>query len=400
VILLPIAAVNHLSTQQIEAILLHELAHIRRFDYLLNLLLRFIQAILYFNPFVKAMVKIVEREREKSCDEIVLQFQYDPYGYASALLTLEKANHQPTPLTVAASGKRNDLLHRIECLLGVQKKQKVSFNKLAGLFAGLLCFIAFNALLIITRPQKSESGMASLTHLSSPFYVYNGGEELKEIPKSLVEEIPTSSIVNAIQPREIIEKEVDNPVEEEIESVIPYAYNFANTSSPFINVAFNEIAASMPKLKDYQEVQVQEAIAASRKVLEEKQWQAMENKLADVATSYEKSVLKVQYEKEMKKVDWEKMENKLRLAYDRIEWNKVNEELNKAITEIKIDSLQDAYSVALVELSALQQQLCENNLKGIPDTDISLKSVIETKKDVQRAINTLIKVKTKKIVHL
>ncbi|MEI9944807.1 MAG: M56 family metallopeptidase [Chitinophagaceae bacterium] len=65
IILLPLAAVNHLTTQQTEAILLHELAHIKRYDYFLNLLSRFIQTVLYFNPFVKAFVKIIEREREK-----------------------------------------------------------------------------------------------------------------------------------------------------------------------------------------------------------------------------------------------------------------------------------------------------------------------------------------------
>jgi beta-lactamase regulating signal transducer with metallopeptidase domain len=50
VILLPIAAINQLSTQQLEAVLLHELAHIRRYDYFVNLVIRFIQTILYFNP--------------------------------------------------------------------------------------------------------------------------------------------------------------------------------------------------------------------------------------------------------------------------------------------------------------------------------------------------------------
>ncbi len=70
VILVPLAAINHLSTPQMEAVLLHELSHIRRYDYLINLIINFIQTVLYFNPFVKAFVKIVEREREKSCDEI------------------------------------------------------------------------------------------------------------------------------------------------------------------------------------------------------------------------------------------------------------------------------------------------------------------------------------------
>jgi beta-lactamase regulating signal transducer with metallopeptidase domain len=407
VILLPLAAINNLSTQQIEAILLHELAHIRRYDYLMNLVIRFIHAVLYFNPFVKALVKTVEREREKSCDEMVLQFQYDPYGYASALLTLEKVN-QVKPLTVAASGGKNDLVHRIECLLGVQKKQVFSFNKIAGLFAGLLCFIAFNALLIISKPEKQGTSIASLAQFSSPFYLFteNGGQGANKVPTQIrTNELPAHSIVNNIKSLSNIEKErtlatdTKDTKEEELPRYMATAY--ANLpSSPFMNVAFNEIAATMPQLKEYQEEQVKEAIDASRKVLEEKQWKAVENKLADVMTSYEKSLLKCEYDKEMKKVDWKKMENKLRVAYDRIEWNKVNEELNKAITEIKIDSLQEAYSQAMVQLSSLQDQLCANNLTGIPDTDISLKAVEQGKKEVQKAMNTLIKVKAKKIIHL
>ncbi len=100
VILVPLAAINHLTPQQLEAVLLHELSHIKRYDYLVNLIINFIQTILYFNPFVKAFVKIVEKEREKSCDDMVLQFQYDSHEYATALLMLEKTNHLHKPLIV------------------------------------------------------------------------------------------------------------------------------------------------------------------------------------------------------------------------------------------------------------------------------------------------------------
>ncbi|HEY6503762.1 MAG TPA: M56 family metallopeptidase [Chitinophagaceae bacterium] len=403
VILLPLAAVNHLNTQQIEAILLHELAHIRRHDYLLNLVIRFIQVILYFNPFVKAFIKIIERERELSCDEMVLQFQYDPYGYASALLTLEKNNHHPKPLAVAAAGKKADLLHRIECMLGVQKKQVLSFNKLAGLFAGLLCFIVLNALLIISKPAKDTDTVDSLTSLSSPFYLFSDGEEKGNLASEEQAEIPAPSIVNIIKPTAADNKTTTKPESQIPETPTP-AYSYAYTSpvsNLFMNVALTELnQPPVPQLKGYQEEQVKEVVEASRKVLEEKQWKAVENKIADVMTTYEKSIVKSEYDKEMSKVDWKKMEDKLRLAYDNIEWNKVNEELNKAVAEIKIDSLHQAYTQAMVELTTIQQQLCENNLKGIPDSDISLKAVEQGKKDVQKAINNLIKVKTRKIVHL
>lgn len=397
VILLPLAVINNLSTQQMEAILLHELAHIRRYDYLMNLIIRFIQAVLYFNPFIKALVKSVEKEREMSCDKIVMQFQYDPYGYASALLTLEKVNHLPKTLAVAASGRKSDLFHRIESMFGVQKKQAISFNKLAGVLASLLFFITFNALLIVSRPSKNQYAISSLTHLSSPFYFFTGNvNEPATLPAS--GKIPSGAFVNTVKAYSGI-KDKKNPAENKGRRFEKLFIANTKIPSPFMNVAFTE-APAIPELKEYQETQVKEVMETTRKVLEEKKWKVVENKIADVMTAYEKSLVKNQYEKEMSKVNWNKMEDKLRVAYHNIEWNKVNEALNKALTEIKIDSLHQAYTKSMVELSSLQQQLYENDLKGIPDSDISLKSVERSKKEVQKAISNLIKVKSKKIIHL
>ena len=107
VILLPVAAMNNLTTAQVEAILLHELSHIRRYDYLLNLVVSIIYTLLYFNPFVKTFINVIESEREACCDELVLQFGYDKVGYASALLHLEKSSGRHQELAMAAAGKQN-----------------------------------------------------------------------------------------------------------------------------------------------------------------------------------------------------------------------------------------------------------------------------------------------------
>ncbi|HYC27682.1 MAG TPA: M56 family metallopeptidase, partial [Chitinophagaceae bacterium] len=90
IILMPIASVNGLSTQQVEAILLHELSHIKRNDYLVNLLVTTIDVILFFNPFSRLFIRTIKRERENSCDDLVLQFQYNAHAYASALLVIEQ----------------------------------------------------------------------------------------------------------------------------------------------------------------------------------------------------------------------------------------------------------------------------------------------------------------------
>jgi hypothetical protein len=343
---------------------------------------------------------------------MVIQFQYDPHGYASALLMLEKNNYLPKPLAVAAYGKKDDLLHRIECMLGIQKKQVISFNKLAGLFAGLLCFIALNALLLLSKPEKtySNTSSSSLSKMASPYYFFteDNGDETKHLPKST--EMAVTSIVNHVEPK------VEAKKEEQSARTNP-AYEYAAPANEYTivqkNISALPLAAAFPltyarlvepvevkPLKNYQVEQVKEALEASKRVLEEKQWQDVEKTIADGMTTSEKDALKCEYEKELSKVDWGKMKNKLSMAYDKIDWNSVNENLNKALTEIKIDSLHQVYSIAIAELSGIQKELCENNLKGIPDTDISLESVEQTKKNVQKAMNTLNKVRTRKIIHL
>lgn len=402
VILVPLAAVNQLSTQQLEAVLLHELAHIRRFDYLLNLILKLIQSILYFNPFVKAFVKIVEREREKSCDEMVMQFQYDPYGYASALLELEKANHLPKTLAVAAGGKKNDLLHRVEWIMGVNKQPVFSFNKLAGVLAGLLCLITFNALLILSKPvHKINSGIAATTgSLSSPFYLFMDDDKKTEAVNAAE---TAATIVNNIEPyvkqiaasidekeAAIMEKELEG-LGEKIEHAI---------ANPFAVAATHFAAPEAPELKNYQEEQVKEAIDASKRVLQEKEWEEVEKNIAEVFTQQQKEALKAEYLKKINKVDWKKWENELRLAYNKVNWEQVNAQLANAVTNIRIDSLQHVYNKAMMNLSVVERQLSRDSLAGIPDSDITLEVIEQKKAEVSKALNQLRGIKAKKIVRL
>jgi hypothetical protein len=83
-----------------------------------------------------------------------------------------------------------------------------------------------------------------------------------------------------------------------------------------------------------------------------------------------------------------------------VNWNKVNEQLTKAVNNIRIDSLQKVYTDAICKLDMTKQELSNNNLSGIPDTDITLKTIEETKQQVQKTLNKLKAVRSKKIVHL
>lgn len=93
VILFPFASVNQLDLEQVEAILIHELSHILRQDYVWNWVIAMIQAVLFFNPFVWILVQLLEEERECACDDQVVRIQDRPLNYAQTLLQLyKKAN--------------------------------------------------------------------------------------------------------------------------------------------------------------------------------------------------------------------------------------------------------------------------------------------------------------------
>lgn len=141
VILLPIAIASHLSIKQTEAIILHELNHIRKNDYLVNLLLVCLDIILFFNPFSRLLSAALLKERENSCDDMVLQFQYKPGDYARALLILEQYRLQAVPvlaISATGSGKRH-LLNRINRILNGKTPQSLpGFRMLAFMFIAFI----------------------------------------------------------------------------------------------------------------------------------------------------------------------------------------------------------------------------------------------------------------------
>jgi bla regulator protein BlaR1 len=121
IILLPISLTTYLSTQEIEAILLHELSHIKRHDYLINLVQQVITILLFFNPFAQLINRIINQERENRCDDLVVQTTAQPLIYAQALLKLEQTKQVNLPLALAATGKQYHLLNRIERIMKTKK---------------------------------------------------------------------------------------------------------------------------------------------------------------------------------------------------------------------------------------------------------------------------------------
>ena len=115
-ILLPSSTVLGLTPEQLEAVIAHELAHIRRHDYLVNLLQMVVEAVLFFNPAVWWISNRIRHERELCCDDLAVAASGDALGYARALTQLEKLRlRTPEPAPGAAGGS---LAYRIRRIVG------------------------------------------------------------------------------------------------------------------------------------------------------------------------------------------------------------------------------------------------------------------------------------------
>lgn len=115
-ILVPTAALAGLSPHQLAMILAHELAHIRRHDYLVNALQTVVETLLFFHPAVHWISGRIRQEREECCDAVAVRFGGDAIAYARALTELEELRGMRAALALAATG--GVLLDRIERLLG------------------------------------------------------------------------------------------------------------------------------------------------------------------------------------------------------------------------------------------------------------------------------------------
>ncbi len=153
VILIPVAAFNGLSPEQMESVILHEMAHIKRKDYLINIAVSVIEILLFFNPFVHLLAVGLRRERENCCDDFVLQSRFDPHSYASALLSLEQMrnnNRIPAPL-LAATGHHHQLLGRVKRIMNVKHHHLYYGQRLVALF--LITFLLISLAWLV--PEKT-----------------------------------------------------------------------------------------------------------------------------------------------------------------------------------------------------------------------------------------------------
>ena len=155
VILVPMGLLTALSPQEIEAILIHELAHIKRRDYLVNMLQSGMEIVFFFNPAVLWISKLIRTERENCCDDLAVARDQNKANYIRALVSCEEYKSSTAPFAMAFPGGGHTLLDRVKRMVSNRNHSLNLFEKtmLAVCLVGAGLFMtAFSSL--HHKPQR------------------------------------------------------------------------------------------------------------------------------------------------------------------------------------------------------------------------------------------------------
>jgi GWxTD domain-containing protein len=175
VILMPAGLLTGLPAGQIEAILLHELAHIQRADYVVNLLQTFVEGLLFYHPAVWWISGVIRNERENCCDDLVVATLGNAGEYAAALAALEVNRASAPAMAAAATG--GSLVDRIRRLLIPGDRPKTGLPPVIAAFV-LTLVAALASAAWQSKPEVRHLAQAqtqtsqpegAVTHAPSPF---------------------------------------------------------------------------------------------------------------------------------------------------------------------------------------------------------------------------------------
>jgi len=163
-ILIPIGLLTNLSPAEVESILLHELAHIRRRDYFFNLLQCFVDVVFFFNPAILWISSLIRNERENCCDDIAISESKNKKQFVQALVSFHQYNLQGMSYAMPFAGRKSKLLHRVKRIVN-NNNQTLNYSEKAVL---LVCLVVFSVAFTTIRQERPASsntaGRMALQH--------------------------------------------------------------------------------------------------------------------------------------------------------------------------------------------------------------------------------------------
>jgi beta-lactamase regulating signal transducer with metallopeptidase domain len=168
VILIPIGMLAHISPEQVESILLHELAHIRRQDYVFNLVQHVVDTLFFFNPALLWISSLIRTERENCCDDIAIRQTNSRRRLIEALVSFHEYRQSAQPYALSLTGKNNGVVRRVERIV-YRKNHSLNAGERLLLMGGLMTLsVAFITIDGSRRDASTSPVRAAATHIQVP----------------------------------------------------------------------------------------------------------------------------------------------------------------------------------------------------------------------------------------
>jgi len=306
-VMVPMGMFTHLSVSQVETILIHELYHLKRLDYLVNLMQLFMEALLFYHPAVWFISDRIRREREYCCDDAVVQLSNDPLNYAKALVCLAEKGIYFRLAPGAGGSNRNHFVTRIGRIIktnNMKKNRQEKYTPFLLMAAAILVIMlasSFGSGFSITK-QMDERQMIEIEQLTPPSSDRAVAmQDTIKNPKAQKDKLEADEQEAA---REEALEEIDwEEIKEEME------------------------AARVEALEEIDWEAIKEEMEAARaEALEEIDWEAIKEEMEAART-------------EMEEIDWEEIKEEMETAraeaLEEIDWEAIKEEMEAARVEME-----------------------------------------------------------------
>lgn len=207
-ILVPLGLLNKLSQEEVESILMHELAHIRRKDYLFNLLQCFIDVMFFFNPAILWISSLIRNERENCCDDIAINETKSKKQFIQALVSFHQYNNAIAPkYAMPFATRKHKLVDRVKRIVNNNNKTLNPGEKIV--LVG--CLIAFGiAFVTVSNGQTDTTKKKQPQQKSSPASTANKPSAGAAKPKQAQSKPTSVSVDNDVKVNTDVSVENDN----------------------------------------------------------------------------------------------------------------------------------------------------------------------------------------------
>jgi len=165
---MPVGLLAGLPMEQVEAILLHELAHIKRNDYFVNFLQNIAEAVFFFNPGLLWISSLLKEERENCCDDIALQQTNNKMELVQALISFKEHELYGSAYATAFPGKKNYLMRRVVRILHNKNKAFGRSEKIFFITSILLFGLVVTTAAVARIKEYTKTSSREITPISKP----------------------------------------------------------------------------------------------------------------------------------------------------------------------------------------------------------------------------------------